>query len=264
MFAPSVCRSPFICSLASYFMHTMDRFENTWIAVLDAFMRHSQRWQDVDLAMDPMSLLTPRSSQRSCTYPAKTPSATFTSPRRHRRWKIDGFSQAPSLWDFEGVGTKEREPVIPESQLTRYAGGSLDPTTQVKLLCRIPSLTRVTLRMRRVAQTQTITSFPQMSSTNILHLALHGNPLFLDALTLPALQTLDVTYIRGVRPVLSMIQRSSCTLTCLELEARGADIKNTDIMAVFEAAPELTSLSLVAQHTRRESSLSAETLVTYT
>lgn len=237
--------SPLFVSLqASDYTHTMDhwQFKKSWTDILGALMRRAEHWHEVSFSMDLFYVM--QLVEVKGRIPLLRRLRLHIWPKDYVRFgELDIFAQSPALRHLQLRGNRTVEPLIPWSQLTRYAADGISSSQlQLTLLCQMPSVAHASFDFPiSVGPTPSLSPL----TPNHLHtMILTGDPYFLDALTLPALHSLSLRNVLDLNPAISLINRSSCSLTNLALEPRGKKVKDSDITAIFDVTPALTSLCL--------------------
>ncbi|GLB39864.1 hypothetical protein LshimejAT787_0703740 [Lyophyllum shimeji] len=232
----------FIRFQASDYMNTMERpqFQGHWFALLDALMDHSERWRDVGFHLRTPFL------KRLDGVKGHVPLLEKVFLRSSRddnnpQGGLEAFSISPALYDFETYGQETLPPKLQWHRLTRF-GQTLNTPAQLEALRAAQSLLH--LRIRRPGRDD----FPPSSMVTLraLHtLEVVGNLEFFKYLTLRRLHTLHIRthIVAHLQHAVSMIHRSSCNLTTLQLFVRG--VPDSDIIQFFEAIPTVTSLGLL-------------------
>lgn len=221
-------------------LHSMDnkKFQKHWMDLLEALMKHSERWQDIDFQLDPNYFRKLEAVKGHIPLVRKVRMQVLSEAYDRDVGKLDTFSHAPSLRHFEAYRTPKR-PAVPWSQLTGYGGG-INPSEQLDIICQTPSLVSFKLNITRVALPVLSTS---VTFTHLRTLEVNGNPEILDYLTLPALEYLTLSYFRTAAPLISLISRSACSIKSIDFVIWGPT--ESDLMLVFQAMPAVTSATLV-------------------
>ncbi|KAF9465603.1 hypothetical protein BDZ94DRAFT_326832 [Collybia nuda] len=244
----------FVWLQASEHYRMMNLYRDPWKEILDALTRHSERWQDAIFSLHPVPIGQLAKIQGRLPKLRRLRLHILRNVNNRVIGRFEAFSQAPSLRQFEIVGSRTTNPDDPFMGLRFHRPRAIPAGAQVQLLHQMPLVTHASFHLEhafRVHPPPPHCTHEHLRSLSIKH------EFLLDNLTLPALKALSLKMSSNLDAVVPFIQRSSCVLISMTLGIWNKEISETDLTAVFEATPELTSLALTDySHAMTENAIS--------
>lgn len=224
------------------------------LQVLDLLIRHSARWQHVEIYIRP-SMVTVISALKNCLPRLKT--LLIESRGVFDQQPVDAFESAPKLRNLHLCVRQQLSFVMPWAQLDECTVDSKDPCFALGILVRTTNLTAL-----RLSSTTFLSSFlppnivrhTQLRSLSLCIQHPFGPNILFDYLMLPALQDIYISQVGPLSPwiyqahLISFLSRSSCSLQKIVLHRLA--LEPIDLLHCIELSPALVELELrdIASH----------------